>query len=179
MSTIKEFSIPIKGLKQEHYQFDFQIDDTFFTAFEDSPVSDADINVAVKLEKRVGMMEWFFDIEGTIKTECDRCLAAIDLPVFTEERLIVKYSEETQEDTDEIVFIHPDASHFDLSQYIYEYICLMTPITKVYDCENDEVPPCDMEMLSRIDGISDLPPQGEEEAEDKTLGSLLKNININ
>jgi uncharacterized metal-binding protein YceD (DUF177 family) len=179
MTELKEFSIPIKGLKQEHYQFDFQIDSSFFACFDASPISESDISVFVELDKRIGLMEFFFDIEGTIKTECDRCLATIDLPIYSEERLIVKYTEEPQEDTDEVVFIHTEASEFNIAPYIYEYICVMLPITKVYDCENDEVPPCDVEMLNRISGESNLPPQTEGDSEEKTLSNLLKNININ
>jgi uncharacterized metal-binding protein YceD (DUF177 family) len=177
MNPLKEFSIPIKGLKQEHYEFDFQLDKSFFACFDDSPVTDSDISVYLDLDKRTSMMELFFDIQGTVKTECDRCLASIDLPISCEDHLVVKYSEEPQEDTDEIVFIHPDASEFNVAQYIYEYICLAVPFTKVYDCENDETPPCDNEMLNKINGISNQEPQAEEDTQ--SLGNLLKNININ
>ncbi len=179
MNPLKEFSIPIKGLKQEHYEFDFQLDKSFFACFEDSPVSDGDISVYLDLDKRVGMIELFFDIEGTIKTECDRCLVEIDLPFAREEHLVVKYSDEPQEDTDEIIFIPSEAPELNVAQYIYEYISLALPGRRVYDCENDEIPPCDTEMLNRISGESNLAPQSEDDENTQSLGSLLKNISIN
>jgi uncharacterized protein len=181
MSPLKEFSIPIKGLKQEHYHFDFQLDSTFFKAFEDAPVQEADINVLMDLDKRTGLMELKFDILGTVKTACDRCLAAIDLPIDSIEKLIVKFSEQAQEDTDEVIYLHPETSDLNVAQYIYEYICLSIPFTKIYDCENDEVPPCDFDMLDMIDGESNLSPQSENEADEnpQNLRNLLKNININ
>jgi uncharacterized protein len=180
MPNLKEFSIPIKGLKQEHYEFDFQLDSSFFAQFEDSPIAESDISVYLDLDKRTGIMELFFDIVGTIKTDCDRCLAPIHLPIECQERLVVKYSEEEQEDTDEVIYIHPESSELNVARFIYEYICLAVPFTRVYDCENDEVPPCDMEMLKRIDGESQLSPNIEtSDAPENTLGDLLKDININ
>lgn len=180
MPNLKEFSIPIKGLKQEHYEFGFQINSSFFANFEDSPINESDISVYLDLDKRTGIMELFFDIVGTIKTDCDRCLTAINLPIECQEHLVVKYSEEEQEDTDEVIYIHPESSVLNVAKYIYEYICLAVPFTKVYDCENDEVPPCDNEMLNRISGESYLAPNAEtEEKPENTLGDLLKNININ
>lgn len=180
MGTLKEFSIPIKGLKQEHYEFDFQIDKSFFKCFEDAPISDAEIEVYLDLDKRTGMMELFFDIVGTIKTDCDRCLAAINLPIETEQHLIIKYSEEAQEDTDEVIYIHPETSDLNVAQYIYEYICLAIPFTKTYDCENDEVPPCDFEMLNRIAQQEQNSKEDQQAIDDAhPLGDLLKDININ
>lgn len=180
MPNLKEFSIPIKGLKQEHYEFDFQLNSSFFSNFEESPVNESDISVYLELDKRTGIMELFFDIYGTVKTDCDRCLAPINLPIECQEHLVVKYSETEQEDTDEVIYIHPESSELNVARFIYEYICLAVPFTKVYDCENDEEPPCDFEMLKRIDGESNLTPNAEKEDEpDSTLGDLLKNININ
>ena len=178
MDKLKEYSLPIKGFKQEHYEFDFRIGDSFFDCFEDPIVKEGDVSVTVDLEKRTGMMELYFDFEGTVKTECDRCLAGIDLPIAGTEHLIVKYSEETQEDTDEIIFIHPDAHELNLANFIYEYICLAIPITKTYDCENDEFPPCNQEVLKMIKGESNLPVQSESEDTENPFGNLFKDINL-
>lgn len=176
MVTLKEFLLPIKGFKQEHYEFDFQLDKSFFSCFEDAVVSDGSIAVFLDLDNHPGFFELNFDFEGTVKTECDRCLANIDLPIEGSSKLIVKYSEEEQEDNDEIVFIHPDTSSFNVAPYIYEYVCLAMPFTKTYDCENDDVPPCDFELLKKISGSSDFAP--DHKSEDNTLGSQLKDINL-
>lgn len=179
MDALKEFLLPIKGFKQEHYEFDFQLDKSFFSCFEDAIVSDGAINVSLDLDNRPGFIELNFSFEGTVKSDCDRCLASINLPIEGDAKLIVKYSEEAQEDTDEIVFIHPETSHFNVAPFIYEYVCLAVPLTRIYDCENDEEPPCDFELLNKINGISDLAPNREEDDEDdRSLGSQLKDINL-
>lgn len=176
MNALKEFMLPIKGLRQEHYEFDFQLDKSFFSCFESSVVADGDISVYLELDNRPGFFELKFDFEGTVKTECDRCLAGINLPVEGNAKLIVKYSEEEQEDNDEIVFIHPDTASFNVAPYIYEYISLAIPFTRTYDCENDENPPCDFELLDKISGSSDFAPNQQDE--DNTLGNQLKDINL-
>ena len=176
MIALKEFMLPIKGLRQEHYKFGFQLDKSFFSCFESSVIADGDIAVSLVLDNHPGFFELKFDFEGTVNTECDRCLANINLPVEGAAKLIVKYSEEEQEDNDEIVFIHPDTPVFDVSPYILEYVSLAIPITRTYDCEDDENPPCDFELLKKISGSSDFAPNQEEE--ENALGSQLKDINL-
>jgi uncharacterized protein len=149
-SNLKQFSIPIKGLKQSFYQFDFQLDKSFFSAFEESVITDGDIDVKMELHRKTSHLELNFDFEGTIKSECDRCLVGIDLPVEGQNRIIVKFAEDQQEDEDEIIYIHPEAHELKVAHYIYEYVTLAVPMRKVYDCENDENPPCDETMLSYL-----------------------------
>jgi uncharacterized protein len=176
MIALREFMLPVKGMRQEHYEFDFQIDKSFFSCFEDAVVADGDISVHLDLDNHPGFFELNFDFEGTVKTECDRCLAEIDLPVEGVAKLIVKYSEEEQEDNDEIVFIHPDTASFNVAPYVYEFISLALPFTRTYDCENDEEPPCDYELLGKISGSNDFAPGQNDE--DSSLGSQLKDINL-
>jgi uncharacterized protein len=147
-NSLVAFAIPILGLKQSHYTFDLQLDASFFKNFEASEIAEADITVAVELERKTGHLEFSFDFWGTIKTECDRCTASIDLPIEGYEKLIAKFSEATQEDEDEIIYIHPETPILNIAQYLYEYITLAVPVSKIYDCENDEVRPCDMKVLN-------------------------------
>ncbi len=149
-SNLKQFSIPIKGLKQSFYQFDFQLDKSFFSAFDESVITDGNINVKMELHRKTSHLELNFDFEGTIKSECDRCLVEIDLPVEGQNLIVVKFAEDEQEDEDEIIYIHPEAHELKVAHYIYEYVTLAVPMRKVYDCENDEIPPCDETMLAYL-----------------------------
>ena len=179
-NPLSEFSIPLLGLKKEHYVFDFQLDKSFFTAFEDSYIQDGAVKVNLELEKKTSHLELNFDFEGTVKTECDRCTASIDLPVEGTEQIIAKYSEETQEDEDEIIFIHPETSELNVAQYIYEYINLAIPIRKVYDCENDENPPCDFATLNFLENQSDSTDGNSDDDDDvPPAWNALKDLKIN
>ena len=178
-NPLSEFSIPLLGLKKDSYSFDFQLDKSFFAAFEDSYIQEGDIKVAMQLERKTGHLELNFDFEGTVKSDCDRCTASINLPVEGQEKIIAKYSEETQEDEDEIIFIHPETSELNVAQYIYEYVNLAVPIRKAYDCENDENPPCDFGTLAFLEKQNAIIDNNGDEDDDLTTWDALKNLNIN
>ena len=93
MDPLIAFSIPVRGLRDGIHQFDFQIDRSFFGQFESAPVQEGDVSLQLELIKRPGLYTLTFSFEGTVKTECDRCLAPIDLPIEGEQRLLIKVSE--------------------------------------------------------------------------------------
>ncbi len=150
MNALKEFSLPIKGLKNGYHTFNFQLDETFFALFEASVIQKGWFDVTVEMDKRDSFFELTIDFDGSVQAECDRCTASIELPFGDTQTLVVKVSEEAQNEDADVVFIHPDAHEFNVAQYIYEFICLAEPFLKVYDCENDDPRPCDFEILNKI-----------------------------
>jgi uncharacterized protein len=150
MNPLRQYSIPFKGLNNGLYQFDFQIDKSFFALFEDSPIQDGDFAVRLDFDKKHNFFELVFDFEGTIKTDCDRCLAPINLPISDRQPLLVKLSVEPQPEEAEIVYISPEDSDFNVAQYIYEFLCLAVPYNLVYNCEKDKPRPCDLNLLEKL-----------------------------
>jgi uncharacterized metal-binding protein YceD (DUF177 family) len=151
MDPFVPYSIPIQGLKNGIHRFKYRIDQAFFRLFEDSPVEEGAVDFEVELDKRPGMFLLDFSLKGSIRAECDRCTASIDLPIEDERQLIVKYGETEGEEEDEVVFIHPETSSFNLAKYLYEFTVLAMPITNAYDCENDPEPPCNFEVLKFLE----------------------------
>jgi uncharacterized metal-binding protein YceD (DUF177 family) len=93
-------------------------------------------------------------VKGDLDTECDRCLAAISLPVSGSYELFVKFddpSEAAEERSADMIYVPRETTHFDISQYIYEFVVLSVPVTHVYDCQKGSRPPCDFEMLARLE----------------------------
>ncbi|MBL7816392.1 MAG: DUF177 domain-containing protein [Saprospiraceae bacterium] len=176
MNPFKEFSLPIKGLKNGYHAFNFQIDKTFFDCFEGSPIQDGTFDVQVEMDKRDSFFELTFDFDGTMRTECDRCTASIELPFGDTQHLVVKMSEETHDEDADVVFIHSDAFEFNVAQYIYEFICLAEPFNKVYDCENDEPRPCDFDILDKISPSVSPDAEGNSEDSVKNPFQDLKNL---
>lgn len=151
MDGLIEYAIPVKGLGNGIHPFHFRIGKTFFEQFEDSPVRQANIELDLSFDKRTDMFVFTFQFEGTVKAECDRCLAAIDLPVSGQERLIVKFSFENEEEEADVIYVNPEIPKINVAHYIYEFIILAIPIIKVYNCEEDEQPPCNQEMLEYLE----------------------------
>jgi uncharacterized protein len=155
MDPLMEYNIPIQGLNSGLHRFEFRIGAQFFNHFENSLVDQGNFDVIVEMDKRPDMLECLFTIEGSLPTNCDRCLAPILMPINGEQTLLFKFTEDALEEEDEIVFIPYGTSVLDLSQYIYEAISLSIPLVKMYDCENEEVIPCSKEMLDILKGKDD------------------------
>ena len=115
------------------------------------------------------MLLFDFGLTGHASAECDRCTAQINLPIEDSRRLIAKFVDDDVEEDDEVVFIHREAAHFNVAQYLYEFVVLALPISNVYDCQDEPNPPCNFEVLKHI---------SNEEAEKKpsSVWDELKNL---
>lgn len=149
METLNHYSIPLEGLKDGMHQFDFQIDEEFFKHFEKSPIEKGNFNLMLYFDKRPDLLVLTFDFKGSFHTNCDRCLENIHLPIQGNEQLIVKYADEPGEDA-EVIYITRGTQHLNVAKFIYEFICLAIPIVRVYDCEADENPPCNKDILALL-----------------------------
>ncbi len=186
MSTSTAFVLPLKGLGKGLYEYDLKVDDAFFASFPESPIPRADIDLHLMVDKQNREMVVDFNFSGTIATECDRCLADIDLPVGDRRQLIVKFAaDEEERDEGDLVYLHPDTNDFNLAPFIYEMVALSVPMIRTYDCRAGEPPyPCDEDLLDRIDASYDTPEEapsadpGEEDAKPSPW-DILKDLNNN
>lgn len=176
MDNLKHFSVPIKGLKSGIHQYHFQIDKSFFSQFENSLVQEGTFEVDLIFDKRPDMYVLTFQLAGTVSAICDRCLESINLPINNEQVLIVKYAAEANDDDADIIYIADAEAKFNVAKYIYEYINLSLPLTKIYDCEEDENAPCNEDMLSYLDAEEE---EEETEAPKNSIWDELKNFNKN
>ena len=179
MDYLRQFTIPIQGLKLGIHEYDFSIGNDFFSHFEDSPIKQGTFEVKFAIDIREDMLVLTFDFKGRIKTDCDRCLAGIDLPVEGNEDLIVKYADESDDEID-IVYIERGTAELNVATYIYEYICLARPVTNIYNCEDEPENVCDLKMLDYLENKS--AEESTEKQEDESSNSPwdeLKNFNKN
>ncbi len=150
MDPFLPYSIPIQGLKIGIHQYQYTLDNAFFRHFEGSPIEEGLVEVQLQLDKRSDMLLLDFRFDGYSNAECDRCTAAIRLPIHDERQLVVKYGDAEGEEEDEVVFISRDAPELNVARYLYEFAVLALPITNTYDCQNDPVPPCNFDVLKYL-----------------------------
>jgi uncharacterized protein len=150
MKAFVFYSIPILGLKIGVHHFKYSVDAEFFKKFEGSPIENGVVHFDLELDKRADMLILDFSLNGFVEAECDRCTAQINLPIEDTRELIVKYGEAEGEEEDEVVFIHRESSDFNVAKYLYEFTVLALPITNTYDCQLDENPPCNQEVLKYL-----------------------------
>lgn len=182
MASPSAFILPLKGLGKGFYEYDLRVTDTFFQDFPESPIQRAAVDLHLTVDKQSREMVIECDFAGSIATNCDRCLADIDLPIADHSRVIVKFAaEEDQQDQGEIVYLHPDTNEFDLAPLVYEMVVLAVPMIRTYACREGEPPyPCDEDLLDRIDGSEDsLPDVPEDEAPKPSPWDVLKDLSNN
>lgn len=173
MDNLKAYIIPVKGLKEGIRQFDYQITSSFFDLFIDSAIKKGKVDVKLIFDKRPSMYVMDFEIAGTIGSECDRCLEAIDLPIKGIQQLMVKFSEEEREEEDDIIYIHPESSHFNVAKYIYELVHLSQPLRSVKP-ECDEFPEdCPTNYLNDLK----VEEEDSEEEEESNSNSIWNELN--
>ena len=129
------------------HEYDFRIDQAFFQHFEGSPLQDANVNVHLLFDKHPDMYVMTFQISGTVKTTCDRCLEEFDLPIEDDQTLLVKFDEKESEDTD-IIYILKGTQMLNVARYIYEFVNLAVPIVKHHEDAGES---CNPEMLKYLE----------------------------
>ena len=89
MDILKDFLIQFSGLKLGKHQFEFQVNNTFFSHFGYEEFNDSDFKVTTILEKKSNMLEINFSHKGTVNIPCDLTNEDFDLPVKGKMKLIV------------------------------------------------------------------------------------------
>lgn len=170
MAGVKDYKISFSGLKVGEHEFEYQIFDSFFEAFEHSRTQKADLLLKVNLTKTETLLQLRFLFKGSVEVVCDHCGNEFDYPLDFSENLIVKFSDQEQEDTDEVIFLPTSAFQFDLSQLIYEYVNLALPmrLTHPEDESNN--------LLCTNDVLDNFEEPEEPEKENNPMWEALKKL---
>ena len=171
MQLLKQFSLPLQGLKIGTHSFSFEIDKAFFAAFERSPYRSGSIAAHAALEKKTDHMVLNVNYDGSIELDCDRCTDLIDFPVTGSSEMLIKFSEDEREE-EEVIYINPDAPQFNCAKVFYDAIILGLPLNKT--CDEVEDKSCNPDVIALLDR------REENEIEKETvLSQALKGLNIN
>lgn len=149
-----EYIIPIKDLSLGSHRYTYKIDDAFFADFEHLDADKGLLNLVVDLMVESNLLDFRFHFTGYIELLCDRCLDDLKLNVENNFRLIVKYGEQFEEISEEVIIIPSSESNIDLCQFVYEYINLMLPIKKVHSGSDLRGDKCNKEMINQINKYS-------------------------
>ena len=140
MSGLSKYCIDIINLKNQEYQYEFEIDSSFFNQFEESEIKKGSLNCFIILHKTESFIETNFKIQGQVELECDRSLEKFDHLIKLKRKMVFKFGDEDKEINDEVELISRNRQNIDMSQYIYEFISMGVPMKKLhpkYDTEND------------------------------------------
>ena len=152
MDSVNQHIIPLDGLGETEHIFRFKADDTFFQSYDKSEIKGGQVDVKVTLLKKKTSMLLNFELSGTVKLTCDRCLDLYDQPIAISDEILVNYGDETNFDTNsDAVTISRDADEIDISEFIYEYSHFALPIAHYHPEDANGNPTCNPSMIELID----------------------------
>lgn len=138
MNLLREYEIAFVGLKTGVHKFSFEVDDKFFTFFENSLVSKGKVRVDLNFDKKNNFFLLNFQISGTVNLPCNRCSDLIDFPIDADYPIVVKFDDHHEGENDDsnadVVYISRSETHLNVAQLIYEFIVLSIPTERIY-CE--------------------------------------------
>ena len=143
-----DYRIALNGWAAGEREYRWQAGTKFFQEFDNTEILDADVRIEARAVKSGHYIGLDLDIQGAVTVACVRCLEDLRLPVEAHPAFSVKFGEETvseeemREGSREILLVSASDTELDLSQVIYDYVCLSLPMQRVHaegECNPDTV----------------------------------------
>ncbi len=131
MGKFDLYKIPLKSLVTAQ-EYTFLLDDKFFKDIDGEEFKKGNITAKVTVKKITGAYEMVFEMEGTVKVPCDRCLDDVEMPVDYKGKLFVKLGKTYSEESDDIIVIPEDEGELNIAWFFYEFAALTLPIKRIH-----------------------------------------------
>lgn len=132
MGKFTAFKLPLKSLAVGEHSFEYRLDKQFFANMENTDVRDAALTVdlAVKYDGEYYALD--FAVDGTVTVGCDRCLDDLELPVEAGYSIAVRYGDDYNDDSDELLEIPASDDSLNVAYMIYDTVVTALPIKHVH-----------------------------------------------
>ena len=140
------YRIDLKNIAPaEIRNYEYLLDNHFFMKIEGEELQKGKVNVSLVVERKGSSFLLQFQIVGVVIVSCDRCLDEMEIPVKSENRLIVKLGKEYSEESAEILIIPEEEGALMLAWFLYEFVALAIPMRHIH-------PPgkCNKAMSSKL-----------------------------
>lgn len=132
MGKFSAYKLQLKSLAPGTHHFEYVLDKQFFANMESADIHDADLHVELTVEYRGDIYDLKFKITGNVVLLCDRCLDTMDFPVDTEYHIMVKYGDDYNDDSDELLEIPLSDAYINVAYMLYDTVELAIPIKHVH-----------------------------------------------
>jgi len=151
---MEKYQIQFSGLKPGKHGFEFTLDHSFFEHYSYNEIADCEIKVFTEMEKEERMLVFHFDIRGLVNCVCDRCGDPLEIGISGRQHLVVKLSDHNEEESEDVQIIKESDGRFDISQFLYEYVCLMLPASRVHGNNSNGKSLCNQEVIKKLGEIN-------------------------
>ncbi len=132
MGKFSAYKLPLKGLGTGTHTFEYHLDKQFFVNMESTDVHDADLNVTVTVQYNGDFYDLDFKIAGEVTLICDRCLDDLHYPIEATYHIVVKYGDDYNDDSDEVLEIPESDATLNVAYMIYDTVVLAIPMKHVH-----------------------------------------------
>ena len=159
MDKLRNYEVSFSGLKEGKHHFQFEIGASFFELFEtEQEFSNPNIKALVLLDKHSTFLEFCIETIGTVDLVCDISNEVFECPIKNEVKFLVKFGEEYDDSSEEVITIPQQDHSFNISQLVYENVVLSIPMKKISPKLSEK----DLEVLEKFS-----PKEIEEEKEEE------------
>jgi uncharacterized metal-binding protein YceD (DUF177 family) len=181
VNPTSEFKIQFSGLSDGTHKFDFEINNKFFELINSDLIKNGNLIIHATMHKTSSLLTFDFTGDGTIDVECDRCTCNSKFPIAGDEEafLLVKLDNNFNNEDSDIITLPKEESEIDLSNYIFEFINTLVPLS-IIPCEFlDDDTLCNQEVLDKLNQLSERKIEIEEIDPRWSALKNLKNKNDN
>lgn len=132
MGKFTAYKVELASLGDGKHEKDFVCDTEFFKNMEHTGIIKSDVKVHLDLEKRHDAYDCKFHCQGVVTVPCDRCLDPLDIDIDTVYHIIVKYGEEFDDASDELLVIPQSNSYLNVAYMLYDTILLSIPLRHIH-----------------------------------------------
>ena len=159
MEKLRNYDVNFSGLKTGKHKFQFEIEEAFFQLFDtEQEFTKPRIIADVLLDKHSTFLEFEISIHGKVELVCDISNEDFDQEIENEIKVLVKFGEEYDDSSEEVITIPSSDYAFNIAQLVYENVMLAIPMKKLSPNLSDE----DLEVLEKFS-----PKEEEEHKEDE------------
>ena len=90
MEKLDSYKVDLKGMSEGTVSYNWHVEDDFFSAVQGPEIQQGQLDVALRVKRTAGAYELKFQLDGTVKVLCDRCLDYMDCPIRAEHVLRAK-----------------------------------------------------------------------------------------
>ena len=147
---MKRYIIDAQTLQQQNFEFDLEVGMELFETMEVADISGAEYKFrVVGTRLTTNKLEIEIEGEGSVVTQCDRCLDDVTIDAEAAGVMVVYFGDEAVPfDGEEVTLQHGD--ELSIAQFVYDSIMLDLPIIRAHDPKD-----CNPEMLARISGVTE------------------------
>ena len=132
MGKFTAYKLPLKSLAKGSHEFDYDLGKQFFFFFESQDIRDADVKVRLTVGYNGDVYDLTFVFTGEVTVLCDRCLDDLHLPIDTTYHIMVKYGEDFNDDSDDLLEIPESDNYLNVAYMMYDTVTLAIPIKHVH-----------------------------------------------